>query len=390
MTSIARTAFRLAATTALACSVVACGAAQLDGGGSSNSGTTNATVTTTPQAAPYLTPWPERGIAPDAVFVVADGAFQAGDMVTAHREFGVLYILAPGYGGGIPSSALTQTCANLNLDCAANMARLDFMGEAWRDTFGPRAGWHPQQEQDYEAIRTCFDRTLTGDFQSAIAAATPVTTAPFEPFRMRAIQCLESANAGLAEQRRREEADRALVAFYDNFPCFEERLGPLVQASGAEDWDAFVAMLPAFETCAGPIRQIIDDGILEGDERVGFDHDYAWSELSSLDTILMDNGAVIEATRQNTVTLRSNPMYQQYRVEFDQLAFEEQRLLNQIAPIEQAAATLEGPARQPIDAQIASMMAEVEAVRARMAEVMAGINGLRAELGMAPRQYPAP
>jgi hypothetical protein len=270
------------------------------------------------------------------------------------------------------------------------MARLEFIGEAWRDMYGPRATWHPQQDQDFEAIRTCFDRALTGDFQSALAAGTPVTSAPLEPFRTRATLCVEAANVGLAEQQRRAEADRALVAFYDNLPCFEERVAPLVQASGAGDWDAFVALLPPFEACAAPIRQIVNSGILEGDERVGFDHDYAWSELGSIDAVLLDNGAVIEATRQNTAMLRSNGQYQQARVEYDQLAFEEQRLLNQIAPIEQAAATLEGPARAPIDAQIASMMSEVEAVRARRDEVMATINALRAELGMAPRTFPAP
>ena len=388
MLSNARPALSLVAASAVACTVVACSGAQLE-----DSGATPSTTTTQPgmvSAAPYLAPWPERGVPADAVFAVADGAFRAGDMVTANREFGVLYIIAPGYGGGIPADALSQTCAQLDIDCAANLSRLEFMGEAWRDVYGPRSTWHPQQDQDYEAIRTCFDRLLTGDFQSAVAAGAPVTGAPFEPFRVRANRCVDAANVGLAEQQRRAEADRALVVFYDNFPCFEERVTPLIQSSGAADWDAFVAMLPPFEACAGPIRQIIDSGILEGDERVGFDHDYAWSELGSIDAVLSDNSAVIEATRQNTAVLRSNPLYQQYRVEFDQLAFEEQRLLNQIAPIEQAAATLEGPARQPIDAQIAAMMADVEAVRARMGEVMAGINGLRAELGMAPRAFPAP
>jgi hypothetical protein len=349
----------------------------------SSSGTSGRSTSGT---APFLTPMPSGTENPDQVFVSADMAFRGGDWVRAQREFGTLFIIAPSYGGNIPTDALAQTCANLRIDCGIAFGRLEFLRDAYYGTFGQANTWVPEQVRDYEAIVTCYDRYLIGDFDAAIAAGGPVTASPLDGFRRYAARCADAAVAQRDAILRQQAIDQAFATWFEFYPCFELNHGTVMQAYDLGDWDAVVRALPEYNRCAGPVDGVVTSGVLDGDPRVADELDLAWGALGEVEAITGTHGATLQQMADGLVRLEADPNYQTLKVQHDQIVFDEQRQLNQIASIEAVAASLDPAARGPLDAQIQQEYALLGQIRAALGQVMAQVNAIRAYYGLPARE----
>jgi hypothetical protein len=356
-------------------------------------------TSSTRDAASPFTAMPSGNEDQDELFLAADDAFYAGDYVTAQRLFGSLFILNPAYRGGVSEEAIQATCDRLGVECDLVMGRLEIQREVFANRWGPPSTWVQAQRDDYASILACYENALMGDPHEASRRGTPVLRSPDPYFAASARRCVSHVQAEVeaAERQRRAEAeaaerqrraDEALGAWFENQPCMDENRQRLLAAYTATDWEAFVTALPAYRRCAQPLQQIIDDGVLSGDPRVGVQHDIAWSDMSEIDAILEDNADTIRATRDGLVRLDQSPEYQGLLVEYDAVAFEETRLQNQIGQLQTAAANLSGNARTGVENQIANVQTELIGVRAQKREVMASINRLRREAGLEARETP--
>ncbi len=368
----------LLAVLALAAPLVACG----------GSIETVGRGTGTAPAAPFLTPLPTGSENPDALFVTADGAFRSGDFVRAHRDFGTLFIVAPDYGGNIPADALAQTCVRLGIDCTLSTRRLEIIRDAYWGTFGPRNAWPAEQARDFDAIVACYDRALVGDLDGAIAAGGPVTQAPLDGFRHYANECVGPASAQRDAFLRQQAVDRAFEAWFGNYECFADGYEVLIAAFDAGDWDAFARAWPAYQRCAGPVDEVVSTGVLDGDPRIADQLDFAWAAIGEINTIAGANQALIASVQASLASLDADPNYAAARAEYDRIAADETRQLQQIASIEAVAASLDPSARGPIDAQIAQEYGTLNAIRAALAQAMGQINAIRAYYGLPPRDRP--
>lgn len=335
--------------------------------------------------APFLTQLPRGTENPDEVFFYADRAFQSGQFSDANRDFGTLFLIAPGIQGGAPEQALAITCQRLGIDCDLQLTRLRFMRDGLYGAFGPRNGWHPQQEADFRSIIACYDHALIGDFASAGRFGAPVANAPLDGFRAAAGTCMQRVDQAMADARRREVADQAWGAWQQAWPCVDQNHRALMNAANGEDWEAFVEVLPRWEQCAPTIQRIIDDAVLEGDPRVGVQHDMAWTHLGEVELILEDHEDDIRRTRQGLIALDRDPDWDRLQVELNQLAFAEERVQNQIASLQQAQAMLGPNDAAALQSQVDQLGAELITIRNQRRQVQGGLNAVRAAHGLPPR-----
>lgn len=324
----------------------------------------------------------------DLVFLDADEAFQNGDYVTAQRDFGTLFILAPAYRNGIPTQAITATCDRLGVDCNLVFGRLELMQAVHGNRFGHMGNWPPQQAADYNAILDCYERALHGDFVGAAQSGGPVTRSPDPTFAASAQRCAGVAEGALAAQQRQQRADSALLVWFDNQPCMDQYRVQLLDAFDVDDWETFVEVYPQYAVCADSLMGIVDDGILAGDPRLGMEHDVAWSDMSEIEAIMEDYEVTYESTRQALVELEGDPEFNRLVVEYGSLDFEENRLRNQIASLETARDALTGGNRAGVEQQIAGLSVQLADIVRAKREVMGSINSLRRDLGLSPREEP--
>lgn len=351
------------------------------GGGSQGGGSTVA------PDSPF-TNMPQGDENPELVFFDADGAFQQGDFVGAQRDFGTLFIIAPNHRGGVAAQGITATCERLGVNCDLVFGRLELMRAVHNNQWGPMGGWVHQQRADFGAIMQCYERALAGDYMGAASAGTPVTFAPDPTFAQSAQRCVNSANQALAAVERQRRADAALLVWFDNAPCMNTHRVELLDAFDADDWERFVNVYPQYQTCANTLDQIIDDGILAGDPRLGMEHDVAWSDMSEIDAIMEDYADTYDDTRDALVELDSDPRYNQLAAEWNNLSFEETRIENQIRSLETARDALTGGNREGVERQIAAQQQNLVDLRTRKRDIMADINARRRELGLTPRETP--
>jgi len=341
-----------------------------------------------PQIAPFLNAMPHGSEDPDEVFFYADGAFHAGNFAISHRDFSLLYVLAPGFQGGVPAQALAITCVNLGINCELSFARLDLQRSAFGGQFGPMSAWVPQQSNDFRSIIACYDRVLIGDFPGAVSAGQPVVGAPLPEFSSAASRCVDYANSQLAASQQQQVIDAALLVWFDNYPCMNEHRTTLLDAYNAGDWEAFVGAYPQYQRCAAPLQEIIDNQTLEGNSALGMEHDIAWTNMDEIAFILDDHRAEFNDVNAALTALDNDPEYDRRLVEWNQLTFEETRILNQISSTEGVLENLSGGARAPVEAQIQTQQAQLRDVRNRQRETLGAINAVRAAHGLPPRDRP--
>ncbi len=349
--------------------------------------TTGSNIGSGGQDSPF-TPMPRGDEIPDLVFLDADEAFQADDFVAAQRDFGTLFIVEPNYQGTLPVDALVATCQQLGVNCDLVFGRLELMREVFNGSFGPIDSWVPQQRQDYFAILQCYERAYAADHANAVAIAGHVVNSPDPYFAGAAARCTEHAEVALAEERRRREADEALLVWYDNEPCMNENRVALLDAFDVDDWESFVGIYPQYQLCADTLMTIIDRGVLAGDPRLGLAHDVAWSDMSEIDAIMEDYEYTYEEVRDAMIELDSDPEYNALVVRWGNLDFEEQRLLNQISSLEIAANALTGGNRAGVEQQINALEQQLVTLRREKRDVMGDINRLRRRLGLDSRETP--
>lgn len=335
-------------------------------------------------APPFVTPLPSGDESADQVFYAADTAFRMGDFVTAHREFGTLFVIAPTYGQ-MATDALGQTCASLQIDCNLAIGRLELIRDAFFGAFGARSAWLPEQERDFYALLDCYEAALVNDFDRAIAAGGPVTQAPFAPFQAHANRCVAPMVAQRDAIARQRAIDDAYRAWFENFDCFDEASSTMLAAYSAGDWDAWVRAQPNYDRCAPPIDRVVASAVLDGDPRVADQLDSAWAASGQIQGILASSGATIAAVRDGLARLEADVNYQAAVVQYNQIGFDETRQLNQIASIEQVAAGLDEAARAAIDLQLQQEYGMLAQIQAAKAGVMSTINSMRAYYGLPAR-----
>ncbi len=162
----------------------------------------------------------------------------------------------------------------------------------------------------------------------------------------------------------------------------------LLDAFDVDDWESFVEIYPQYAVCADAIMEIVNDGILGGDPRLGMDHDVAWSDMSEIEAIMEDYEVTYQSTRQALVELEGDPEFNRLVVEYGSLDFEENRLRNQIASLEPARDALTGGNRAGVEQQIAGLSVQLADIVRAKRDVMGNINGLRRDLGLSPREEP--
>lgn len=341
-----------------------------------------------PPPAPYLTPMPRVAEPPDQIFFYADQAFQAGDFPTAHRLFGNLFIQAPDFRGGVPAQALAQTCQRLGIDCTSSMARLEFMRDAWFGAFGPLPGWVPQQRADFDALVACWDHVMINDPETAMRAAQPRLAAPLDGFRATAGRCMQTAQVAMEALQRRQAADRALVVWNDQYPCMEQHADPLLDAARDQNWELVLAVTDVLQPCATTLQQIIDDGILEGDDRLGVQHDMAWSTLSEIAAVLEDNQAVLQATRDGQRTIVADQNHARLQQQYGQLTMSIQQTQQQLDELQRAAAMLNASSAAGLAPQIQALEAQLAGQQQQRMATQAEIDAVRASHGLGPVRMP--
>lgn len=326
---------------------------------------------------------------PEQVFLAADTAFRNGRVVDAQRDFGTLYIVQPAYGNNVPQAALTETCRLLPNDCTLLFDRLHFIRDAWYGAFGPMSGWPWQQTQDFNTVLSCYEAALRGDWSAAVSLGAPIAqNSPLPGFRDYAARCSGPAQVQLESASRQQLIDQAFVAWDQSHDCMDTNRRALLDAYRAGDWETFVGTHPAYVTCAAPLQQIIDDGVLVDHPILGNEHDVAFSNMSEIDAIVYDNQATITATQSALTTLQSNQDYQNGRIELDGLATEEQRLRGEMQPIEAALQALTGSARTPLEQRLSLLGQQLQMVLDRRAQVVRSLNRVRSGAGLSPLPTP--
>ena len=332
---------------------------------------------------------PDGSEDPDQVFLAADTAFRTGRVVDAQRDFGTLYILQPSYGNNVPQAALTETCRLLPNDCTLLFDRLHFLRDAWYGSFGPMATWPWQQTQDFNNVLSCYEAALRGDWAAAVGFAAPIAqSSPLPAFRDYAARCVGPAQAQLESASRQQVIDQAFLAWDQSHDCMESNRQMLMAAYRAGDWETFVSVHPAYLTCATPLQQIIDDGVLVEHPILGNEHDVAFSNMSEIDAIVYDNQATITATQTALSALQADQDYQNGRIELDGLATEQQRLQTEMQPIEAALQTLTGSARTPLEQRLSLLGQQLEMVLDRRSRVVRSLNNIRDDAGLSPLPTP--
>ena len=331
---------------------------------------------------------PRQAREPDALFADANRAFQQGEVAEAPRYLGEILIVAPNWNTSVVNQGMDDTCSRLGQDCGLVRERLSFISDAWFGRHGgPRGGWVPQQEEAYQRIVRCYDHLIVGDHSAAISAGGPVTGAPLPVYASAAQRCVGQAESVLRERERRERADAALQEWHANYPCMDAYRRELLLAYGDEDWETFVDTYPQFEACARPIQGIIDDGILEGDNRLGLQHDLAFTHLSEVEMILEDYRGEIERTRRGLVEIQSDPGY---AGRINEIAAVDGQLRQMDAQINSLGAALQavtGPEAQQLEGSLRSLEQARGALAGRRDQLVDELNQIRQRAGLPPRDF---
>ncbi len=347
-------------------------------------GTQTATNVAPPdRAAGMFTPVPQGNENHDQVFLAADTAMSTGRFVDAQRDFGTLYLLNPGYRGGVPLQALNETCRQIGNDCSLLFARLNFIRDAMFGQFGLMNTWAPAQSQDFGSILTCYEASLQGNWSTALATGQFIAqNSPLPAFRAAAEGCVAPAQAGLAAQQQQQALDAALATWDQNYNCMEANRVPLKAAGEQGDWERWIQLYPPYQTCAGPLMSVIDSGVLESSPIIGNAYDLAWSNMSEIEAMAYDNEAAIEQTRAAQTALANHPEYGSLRMELDLLASEEQRIRGEMAPLEASLGALSGSAAVPLQQRLSLLQGQLDVVETRRSQVLDRMAAIRTEVGV--------
>ena len=326
---------------------------------------------------------------PDQLYDQAYQAWQAGQFPEAQRLFGVLYIAAPGYRGDIAAQALGDTCTRLRQDCRVVLARLDLMREAFHGRAGgPIQQWVPDQRAAFDDIIACYDHLLLGEPNDAVQRAARWATAPVPSFAASARFCMQGAEAFVRQREREALAAQALDAWRANYDCMVEYRRQLLETASQGLWEVFAEIYPNYLACANVIQSIVDAGVLEGDSRVGMQHEVAWSQLSDVAAIVEDNQAAIDAAVHGVQRLSGDAEHNYLNQELQRLQNEQRGLESQIQALQTARASLTGPERDQIDGTLRALQSSHANLRRRIFEVQSRIDEIRQAAGLAPRFTP--
>jgi hypothetical protein len=344
---------------------------------------------TTTQTAPayrgsgLFTPVPQGNENQDQVFMAADTAMSTGRFVDAQRDFGTLYLLNPGYRGGVPLQAINQTCVQIGNDCGLLFSRLNFIRDAMYGQFGLMNTWAPAQSQDFGSILTCYEASLQANWSTAVATGQFIAqNSPLPGFRTAAEGCVNPAQTAMSAQQQQQAVDAAFATWDRNYNCMEGNRVALKAAGDQGDWERWIQLYPPYQTCADPLMSVIDSGVLEGNPIIGNAYDLAWSNMSEIEAIAFDNEVAIEQTRAAQAALANNAEYGSLRMEMDLLAGEEQRIRGEMAPLEASLNALSGSAAVPLQQRLSLLQGQLAGVESRRSEVLERMNAIRAEVGV--------
>lgn len=330
---------------------------------------------------------PREARDPDRLFQEANFAFQNGNVLEAQRLLGEISITSPTWGGGVVDQALSDTCARLGNDCDLVRERLGFIRAAWFGQHGgPRGGWVPQQEEAYNRIVACYDHLLVEDWNAALAAGGPVTTAPLPAYAQQAQRCVERAQRVLSDRERQQRADAALQEWHANYPCMDAYRRELLIAYSAEDWEDFVNTYPQYEVCAQEIARIVDSGLLDGDSRLGLQHDLAFTHLSEIEIILEDHHDIIVQTRRGLVQVQSDPAYAARINDLAALDAQIAEIEVRLRSLQSAVDAVTGAEAEQLRSTLSAMQQGRDALVARRAQLVGELNAIRAAAGLPPRE----
>lgn len=325
---------------------------------------------------------------PETVFLAADAAFRAGDMVSAQRLFGTLFIVAPQHRGGVAPSAVQATCDTMGVDCAYVFSRLELLRDAHYGRFGDRGLWVARQRHDFADLTNCYEAAMMGDYPRAVEIGAPLRSAPDPVFAYHADNCATRAGNALAFFEQQRRTDAALIVWQQHVPCMDQSRVALLEAARNDDWETFLGFLPGYRECASPLQSIIDSAVLEGDPRLGLEHDLVWSNMSEIDAVLEDHGDDLDRTQSGLAELATRSDYAELVDEWWQQNDAEQQLLAQRGDFERAASVLQGSAREGALAQARAIDEELRAVQSDKADVMRRINRIRTRLGLSELETP--
>ena len=334
--------------------------------------------------------WPVGDENPDDVFQRADSAFQSGDYWEAQRLFGTLFIIAPDYRGGMPTSAIVETCRAIGDNCDLVFGRLEFLRDAVYGAFGPSNQWPNPQWRDFDAILAGYDAGIMGDYITSVNICGPLTGAPMPEFAMAADRCAAISDQLAGDQYRMQQAEGAVQDWNLNYPCMENNRRSLMEAYEANDWEMFVNVYPQYQQCASVLQEIIDAEILLGHPGVDdWDYNLAWSNIGEMDLIVEDNQRTIDEVSDATIALDSNPQYNQLVMDWERYHTDEEDLLNRISTMEMARDNMPpGRDRNTLEQQIDMMQGQLGDVRRDMRTIMGEINAMRRDEDLPARETP--
>ena len=328
--------------------------------------------------------WPEGTENPDEIFRLADTAFQTGEYWEAQRLFGTLFIIEPGYRGGVASDALVETCRAIGDNCDLVFGRLEFLREAVYGSFGPSEQWPEPQQRDFDAILEGFNAGILGDYQSAINICGPLTNAPLPPFAQAADRCAGLSDQILSEQRRMEFVGRAAHDWNQNYPCMEENRLLLVEAEDDDNWEIFVEIYPQYQRCASVLKDIINAEVLLGQPEINdWDYNLAWSNIDEMDLIVEDNQRTIDETTEGLNALEENSEYNDLVTQWRNYRMEKEDLESRLGTMEMARENMpRGQERNILDDQIDMMEDQRNDIRRSMRSIMRDINSIRDDVDL--------
>jgi hypothetical protein len=320
----------------------------------------------------------------DAVFLAADTAMQSGRFVEAQRDFGTLYLLAPGYANGAPQMALQQTCTFVQNDCDALFERLHLLRDALYGVLGgPPPSWPPMQRQDFDTIVACYDAVLMQNWPVASTVAAGVAMqSPLPGFREWAGRCTQRAQGALQGLQMQAQMEEALRVWDQRYGCMEQNRLQMVDAYRNDDWDAFVTAWERYAPCAADIDGIVRQGVLAAHPVAGPETQLAGGRMADIDGIIRDNQDLFERSRGGREALAQDAGYQAHVMELDLLRQEIQRLRTDMQPLIQSLEALTGSARLPLEQRLNLLQLQLDGITGREAEVVAAMNTTRRSLGM--------
>lgn len=324
----------------------------------------------------------------EELFLAADQAFRSGDAVSAQRLFGTLFIVAPHHRGGVAPSGIQATCDTMGVDCAYVFSRLELLRDAHNGRFGDRDLWVARQRQDFAYLSNCYEAAMMGDYVTAVEIGSSLRMAPDPVFAYHAQNCAGRASDALARIEQQRRVDEALMIWRQYVPCMDQSRTALLEASRNDDWEGVLGLLPGYQECAQPLQTLIDTAILEGDARLGLEHDLVWSNMSEIDAMLEDHADDLEETEEGLAELAGRSDYAELVDRWWGLHEQEQQLVSQRGDFERAASVLQGSAREGALGQARVLDDQLDDVASDKRDVMRRINRIRSRVGLSALETP--